>query len=167
MAWGDISERLFGGKTSNSPAVDAAASSVDTGKSPTDLKALRQAVGKGRNRATKVEQAQLDAGQQAALDELFENENWEEIAALYFEVRYALTGFEYFRLEERQKRVLGKSMGTCMKLLLKIDPQWVALIVFSVNFGTYVTDKELAYRHMLKKLELEKVQRQGQPARTV
>lgn len=166
MAWGDISERLFGGKTETSPAVDAAASSVDSAKSPTDLTALRKAVGKGRNRASKVETAQIDAGQQQALDELFENENWEEIAALYFEVRYALTGFEYFRLEERQKRILGKSMGTCMKLLLKIDPQWVALIVFSVNFGTYVTDKEMAYRFKLKQEEARRVQRDGQPARS-
>lgn len=155
----DISERLFGGK--KSPPVETTASGANSDSGSPDLAALRQAVGKGRSRRSKVEVAQEDAAKQAALEELFQNENWEEIAALYFEVRYALTGFEYFRLDERQRRVLGRSMGTCMKLLLAIDPQWVALIVFSVNMGTYVTDKELAYRHFLKKAEMERIQRDG------
>lgn len=153
MSVSDAVERLFSGKSkTQSSAVEASPSGSDSSASAPDLKALRAAVTKGRNRRPdKVEQAQTDAARQAALDELFENENWEEIAALYFEVRYALTGFEYFRLDERQRRILGRSMGTCMKLLLQIDPQWVALIVFSVNMGTYVTDKELAYRNFVQR----------------
>ena len=150
MALKDAVDRIFGGTTAKGESVASPASGVDSSAGSPDLAALRKAVGKGRNRPTATAVAQEDAAKRAAIDELFENENWEEIAALYFEVRYALTGFQYFRLEERQKRVLGRSMGTCMKLLLAIDPQWVALIVFSVNFGTYVTDKELAYRHYLK-----------------
>lgn len=126
---------------------------MDSSAGTPDLAALRKAARQGRNRATKTEVAQQSAADAAVLDELFDNENWEEIAALYFEVRFALTGFEHFRLDERQRRVLGRSMGTCMKLLLKIDPQWVALIVFSVNMGTYVTDKELAYRAFVKMQE--------------
>jgi hypothetical protein len=150
MALRDAVDRIFGGKASDSPSVVSSAAGVDSSAGAPDLAALRKAVGAGRNRATKTQVAQEDAAKQAAIAELFDNENWEEIAALYFEVRYALTGFQYFRLDERQKRVLGRSMGTCMKLLLDIDPQWVALIVFSVNMGTYITDKELAYRHFLK-----------------
>lgn len=157
----DISERLFGGRAKNSTVVEDTAPGANANKGTPDLAALRQAVGKGRNRPTKVEVAQQDAAQKAALDELFQNENWEEIAALYFEVRYALTGFEYFRLSDRQRAVLGRSMGTCMRLLLAIDPQWVALIVFSVNFGTYITDKEMAYRHFLKKIEAERIAAHG------
>jgi hypothetical protein len=150
MALRDAVDRIFGGKAADSPSVVSSAAGVDSTAGTPDLAALRKAVGSGRNRRPKTEVAQEDAAKQAAISELFENENWEEIAALYFEVRYALTGFQYFRLDERQKRVLGRSMGTCMKLLLDIDPQWVALIVFSVNMGTYITDKELAYRHYQK-----------------
>jgi hypothetical protein len=155
----DISERLFNRK--KSPDLEASPPSMGSDTGSPDLAALRQAVGKGRNKRSKVEVAQEDAAKQAALDELFQNENWEEIAALYFEVRYALTGFEYFRLDERQRRILGRSMGTCMKLLLAIDPQWVALIVFSVNMGTYVTDKELAYRNFQQKQTRERIQNGG------
>lgn len=150
MALRDAVDRIFGGKTEAGASVVSSSAGADSTTGAPDLAALRKAVGKGGNRRPKTEVAQEDAARRAAIDELFENENWEEIAALYFEVRYAITGFQYFRLEERQKRILGRSMGTCMKLLLDIDPQWVALIVFSVNMGTYITDKELAYRHFLR-----------------
>ena len=150
MALKDAVDRIFGGKASGSTTVVSAASGDDSTSGAPDLAALRKTVGGGRNRRSKVEVAQEDAAKRAQMAELFDNENWEEIASLYFEVRYALTGFQYFRLEERQKRILGRSMGTCMEMLLDIDPRWVALIVFSVNMGTFITDKELAYRHYLK-----------------
>lgn len=156
-------ERLFGGTSKDSGSVVESSENGGATAGAPDLAALRSTVGKGRNKSkvNKVEQAQLDAAQQAALSELFDNENWEEIASLYFDVRFALTGFEYFKLSEKQKRILGKSMGTCMQLLLQIDPRYVALIVFSVNFGAYVTDKEMAWKHFQAKAAWEKAQREG------
>lgn len=148
-----VISRLFtsGDSPTEPAATGAAPSSPDPGA--VDLKALHAQARKARNRPTKAQVAIQDADKQAALDELFENENWEVMAEMYFEVRYAMTDFEYFKLTDKQKRVLGKSMGTCMRLLLAIDPQWVALIVFSINFGCYAADKEMAYRRALKELE--------------
>lgn len=145
-----VYERLFGG---SKPSDDAPATGggADTGAS--DLAALKSQARKARGKPSKAEVALADAAQQAALDELFENENWEVMASMYFETRFAMTGFQYFRLTEKQERILGKSMGTCMRMLLQIDPQWVALIVFGVNFGTFVADKELTYRRVLKATE--------------
>ncbi len=139
-----ILERVFGAETSATPGPGAR---PDSGTA--DLAALKTQARKSGRRITKVESALEDQARAAALDSLFENENWEEIAALYFNARYAITGWEGFKLSEKQERVLGASMGTCMRLLLAIDPRWVALVIFSVNMTAFVTDKELSYRRML------------------
>jgi len=145
-----VYERLFGG---SQPAGNAAAPGNGADPGTSDLAALKSQTRKARGKPSKSEVALADAAQQAALDELFENENWEVMASMYFETRFAVTGFQYFRLTEKQERILGKSMGTCMRMLLQIDPQWVALIVFGVNFGTFAADKELTYRRVLKQAE--------------
>lgn len=158
MSVADAVDRLFGGKKKEGSPVDASSSGVGASKGAPDLAALRQAVGKTRNRTSKVEVAQQEAAQKALLEQLFDNENWEELAKLPFDIRYALTGFEYFRLDERQTRILGRSMGTCMQMLLQIDPRWVALIVFSTNMGVFWTDKELAYRQYLKQQQAKRTE---------
>jgi hypothetical protein len=137
-------DKVFGAETSETVRSDTGRDS-----SAANLAALKAQAGKGRRRATKVETALEEQAKAAALDSLFENENWEEIAALYFNARYALTGWEGFKLSEKQERVLGASMGTCMRLLLAIDPRWVALTIFTVNMGAFITDKELGYRNAL------------------
>jgi hypothetical protein len=149
-------DKVFGAETSETVRPDSGRDS-----SAANLAALKAQAGKGRRRPTKVETALEEQAKAAALDTLFENENWEEIAALYFNARYALTGWEGFKLSEKQERVLGASMGTCMRLLLAIDPRWVALVVFSVNMTAFVTDKELAYRRMLADAQNEAASRKG------
>ena len=153
-----VIERIFTRKKS---ADEAPASAAGADPSAADLAALKSQAKKSGRRPSKSEVAVQDAAKEAALEELFDNENWEVIASMYFELRFAMTGFEYFRLTEKQERVLGKSMGTCMKLLLAIDPQWVALIVFTANFGAYAADKELAYRRALKELEVRRMREEG------
>lgn len=97
---------------------------------------------------------ELEAEERAKLiDELFDGENWEEVAGLYFEARYAWTGWEGFRLNERQKALLGKTLSTAGKTLCKIDPAYIALIVFTANFGGLIVDKELQYRRAVQLAE--------------
>jgi hypothetical protein len=156
-----IMERMFG---ASAPATGADPPSGGADPGAGDLAkigAQARAARAGRGKSSKAEQAIVDADKQAALDQLFEDENWEVLASMYFDVRFAMTGFEYFKLTEKQQRVLGKSMGSCMRLLLKIDPQWVALIIFSANFGAYAADKELAYRAAVKDEARRAAERNG------
>jgi hypothetical protein len=84
------------------------------------------------------------------LNEIFAGENWEEIAGLYFQARYAITGFDGFMLSPEQKKVLGLSLSKTMKMLLKIDPGYIALVVFSTNFVGLIAQKELTYKQIMK-----------------
>jgi len=87
------------------------------------------------------------------LEKIFAGENWEEVSALYFNARYAITGWDGFRLSEPQKKILGLSLGTTMKMLLKIDPGYIAMILFLTNFGGIVAQKEVLYRQLINEQE--------------
>lgn len=133
-----------------------AASSPDTAPGSPSLEELSGALRKGGRRKSKVERL---ADEQRAekevndlIDDLFTKENWVEIAGLYFEARYFMTGYAGFRLEPEQKARLGASMAMMMKVLLRIDPRYVAMIVFSINFGTTIVSKEVMYREISKKI---------------
>lgn len=144
--------RLFGAKESGTTA----AASPSTGASPAELEALKSQTRKARGKPTKSEQAIVDAQQAADLEALFATENWEVVASMYFDLRFAMTGFDYFKLSEKQERILGSTMGSAMRVLLAIDPRYIALFVFLANFGAFAGEKELAYRHALKQLKAQK-----------
>lgn len=80
------------------------------------------------------------------VEELYKAENWEEVAALPFNVRKAMTGSEVFELSKKQKEVLGRSLAASMRLLGVIDPKYVALVLFGVNLSTIWAEKEILYR---------------------
>jgi hypothetical protein len=87
------------------------------------------------------------------LAEIFAGENWEEVASLYFDARFAITGYQEFQLTNGQKKTLGLSLGKTMKMLLKIDPGYIALIVFTANFGGLIAQKEMMYKQAQKEME--------------
>jgi hypothetical protein len=78
----------------------------------------------------------------ADLDQLFQGEQWEEVAALYPQARFAMTGDDVFQLTDAQRRMLGATMASTMRMLLKIDPRYVALAVFTINYGAIITGME-------------------------
>jgi len=82
-------------------------------------------------------------------------------AALYFRCRFAFTGFDGFLLTEKEKVRLGESLAMMMRILLRIDPRYVAIIVFSVTFSTTVVTKEMAYRAMIQQLQSGKIRDPG------
>jgi hypothetical protein len=145
---GDTVRELLG-KTRPSLPPDGATTppGVDSAASNPDLAALKKEAGKGGKRGRKVgpDEALAAAQLQSAIDELYTAENWDEIGALYFETRYALTGFEGFRLSEKQRRVISTSLAMTMKTLAITDPKWIALTIFAVNFGGLVAQKEMQY----------------------
>jgi hypothetical protein len=136
-----------------SPSTD---SGVQTGKSPTDFETLRKKIFGSKDKSPKgvKKTAPPDESEniEKELSKLFAGENWEEIAGLYFNARFGITGWEGFNLTDGQKKTLGLSLASSMKMLLKIDPGYIALLIFTINFGGIIAQKEMMY-HQIKKEE--------------
>jgi hypothetical protein len=142
---------IFDEMVSSTPETD-----VSPDKSPTDFETLRKKIfgnksSKTSKRKTSASEAVTD-NTDADLAKLFAGENWEEIAGLYFNARFGITGWDGFLLSDGQKKTLGLTLASSMKMLLKIDPGYIALLVFTINFGGLISQKELTY-HQLKKEE--------------
>lgn len=101
------------------------------------------------NKAAKSKSDDLQAG----LEDLYKPEAWEEVAALPFNVRRAMTGSEVFELSKPQKSILGASLAASMKTLELIDPKYVALTVLAINMTTIFAEKEVQYRISKKRDE--------------
>lgn len=81
---------------------------------------------------------------------LFSGEKWEELPNLYPQARYAMTGWDGFLLSDDQKKVLGSTLAATMKMLLQIDPRYIAMTLFFTNYLGIIGSKELAW-HNIKK----------------
>ena len=116
-----------------------------------DFEAIKKKVFGGRGKPSRVKKQTAPSDITAAeLEKIFAGENWEEVAGLYFNARFAITGYDGFLLTNGQKKTLGLSLGTTMKMLLKIDPGYVAMVVFLANFGGLIAQKEITYSHIMK-----------------
>ncbi len=100
-------------------------------------------------RARRSVDAQIDSAHErrleAEIEALYAGDQWSEVGALYFNIRYGLTGSKIFRLEDREKERLGNSLALMMRILIKLDPRYLALLVFTVNFTTLIAEKEALY----------------------
>ncbi len=133
---------------SGAPSADPSGSSTPP-RNP-DLAALHAQARSSKRKRNRI-QDELDAErEQAEVAKLFEAENWEEIASLYFNARFAMTGWNGFLLTDNQKAVLGSTMASTMKLLLRIDPAYIAVIVFSVNMSAFIAQREIQWAQMQK-----------------
>src|SRR3972149_471357 len=90
---------------------------VPSGKGVTDFEKVRQRIFGTRNKSTKPPKTKetKEAVSDEEITKLFSGENWEELSSLYFNARFATTGYEGFLLSESQKKVLGLSLATSMK----------------------------------------------------
>jgi hypothetical protein len=125
---------------------------VPSDKGITDFEKVRQRIFGTRNKSSKTPKTkEKEVVSDEEITKLFSGENWEELSSLYFNARFAITGYEGFLLSESQKKVLGLSLATSMKLLIKIDPGYLALLVFTTNFGGIIASKEMEYNMEKKK----------------
>lgn len=148
-----------------------AAPNAGSGEGAPDLSALREEIGQARK--TRADKGRPrgkrsvgvgGAGEitQEEVDALFEAENWEALACLPFETRYVMTGYPGFRLSEDERTRMAKTTATTMKVLLKIDPKYIALAVWgTMYFGTWAA-KEAAYASDKAKLLAVRKAQQGQ-----
>jgi hypothetical protein len=130
---------------------------VPSDKGSADFEKMRKSIFGIRNKSAKTPKTKetKETVSDEEITKLFSGENWEELSSLYFNARFATTGYEGFLLSESQKKVLGLSLATSMKLLIKIDPGYLALLVFTTNFGGIIASKEMEY-HMEKKKSARK-----------
>lgn len=77
--------------------------------------------------------------------DLFKPSVWQEVSALPFNIRKAMTGSQIFDLNSDQKQALGGPLAMIMKLLVEIDPKYLALMVFSINLGSIWAEKEILW----------------------
>ncbi len=119
-----------------------AAPGVGPGEDAEDLEAIRKAAKKARRTVDAQVETARERQLESEIESLYEAEQWEEISALYFNIRYGTTGFKGFLLTEGQQKRLGASLALVMRILIKLDPRYLALVVFSVNFGTVIAQKE-------------------------
>jgi hypothetical protein len=131
----------------------ASETGLPSDKGITDFEKMRKSIFGTRNKSAKTPKTKetKEVVSDEEITKLFSGENWEELSSLYFNARFATTGYEGFLLSESQKKVLGLSLATSMKLLIKIDPGYLALLVFTTNFGGIIASKELEYSMEKKK----------------
>ncbi len=101
----------------------------------------------GRGRKPKSETLQDELTK-----DLYKPAIWQEVASLPFNIRKAMTGSEIFNLNKDQKEALGSPLAMIMKMLVEIDPKYLALMVFSINLGTIWAEKEILWNIEKKKL---------------
>lgn len=105
----------------------------------------RSDAGKPRARKPRVAEGATSEVSDEEVRALFEAENWRELASLYFDTRFVMTGFEPFRLTDPEEGRLAQTLATTMKVLLRIDPKYVAILVFTATYGGMIAAKEAAW----------------------
>ena len=109
------------------------ASGDDSREGFVDLSSIKATIQGGRKGAGKkggtapVEEEGSTVAEEKVLTDLLKPENFEEVAALPFNLRYVTTGHKGFLLSQKQKTVLSTSLVTSIRLLAKIDPRWLAV----------------------------------------
>ncbi len=140
-----------GANASQSPAADSSRS--EAMPSLTSLAKDARSAGKRTKRAASIienDRARIEAAQE--LEDLWTREQWEEISSWYFDIRFVMTGWEGFRLDDKENAKLGLTFAKTMKILLKINPEYIAMILFFGNFSSLITKKEAQY-YRLRKLD--------------
>jgi hypothetical protein len=110
-----------------------------------DLASVRSELRGNRKRISKIERDAANADLQRDLDKLYTPENWKAIATMYHDARYVSTGHPAFRLSDDTQNSLGVSLAASARLLLKIDPGYIALIIFTSNLGKAIAISEAQY----------------------
>lgn len=115
-----------------------------------DPQEARPSVRSNRSKSKQLEQQAREADLQRDLDALYTPENWKAIASLYFDARYVSTGDDEFQLTPAEQTTLGTSLAATARLMLKIDPGYVAAIIFLGNMGKLIAVKEARYNKKKK-----------------
>jgi len=73
--------------------------------------------------------------------------------------RFAMTGYDGFLLEKSKKAILGTTLGATMKMMLQIDPGYIALTIFLTTFAGIIGEKEIEYSRAKKLRDEENARR--------
>jgi len=73
-----------------------------------------------------------------------------------FNLGFVRTGFTGFLLSEAESAALSASAATVLNTWVRVDPKWVALMMFSVSLTSISATKVMAYRVALAEIEARK-----------
>ena len=92
--------------------------------------------GKSNSKRTADPLAEQQAKIQAELGKLYSAENWEAIVRAPADLRLALTGREYWNLNDKEVKNLSQTASTCAQYWLTSDPKYLALTLLMFNIAT-------------------------------
>jgi hypothetical protein len=85
----------------------------------------------------------------AELDKLYTPENFKGLYSIYFNYRFIKTGDECFLLSPAELDAGCQLMATSARLLIKIDPGYVAVIMLGTQMAYLIASKESAhFKHL-------------------
>jgi hypothetical protein len=93
----------------------------------------------------------IDPKLAAQLQKLFTPKQWRMVVSLYPNARFAITGWEGFKLTQEEGDMLSESLSVMMETLVMIDPKYLALMLFGVNFFGVIASKEMQFAAVRKK----------------
>lgn len=85
------------------------------------------------------------AKQSKLLEKLYRSENWRRFASMYFDARFAITGFDGFQLTTEERDELADTISLMVQVVFTIDPKYLVIFMFVANFGGTIAAKEIAY----------------------
>jgi len=116
------------------------------GETSSDGTSLRSELGKARRRLTKAERESAEQELSKELDKLYAPENFEALATFWPDVRYVQTGDDVFIPTDRERAVNTVSMSAVFRVLIKLDPGWLALALLASNQAKMISRMEMQYK---------------------
>jgi hypothetical protein len=101
-----------------------------------------QELRKSKSSATRAEQSARAAAAMAELDKLYSAENFKGFYSLYFNMRFIKTGDTVFLLTPAELEAGSTLLATSARLLIKIDPGYVAAVMLVCQTMYLITTKE-------------------------
>ena len=135
-----------------SKGIAAPAPAVDPVENDQEIAEIRKSLSEpGKRRGRKPAGPDPEEIKAEALKKLFSPDQWEAIASMYPDIRYAMTGYEGFRLTDTERITLSTSLSTMMSYLVAVDPKYLAMILFLATYGSIVGKKEIEWKSVRKK----------------
>lgn len=132
------------------PAVDAARARLESVRASAGDAGTTGKRKRGRPTKTDVEAEKLAALERmnAAMDELYNADNFRALVSLPADIGEAITGHAHWQLSQKEEKILA-STGAAAAKAMQLDPKWFAVSAFALSFLVAYSGriiKELAIR---------------------
>lgn len=98
----------------------------------------------GKNASKSGSGGRVSGGLAEAAKKMFEPEAWKAIVRMPFSLGKVITGRKCWDLEKTQEDTLATSTSATAEYFLQIDPKYVVLTLFLMNWSAVLTEKFMA-----------------------